>query len=85
MELHRLGIISIVYALAVFILLLLFIRCLLQCLQRLIERCMKKILFLQQEGGDVGRDLKESDRTAGTARLLERDVLELVGYKPWEA
>ena len=33
----------------------------------------------------VGYDLKDSDRTACTAPLFEGDVLELVGYKPWEA
>ena len=36
-------------------------------------------------GRNVGYDLKDSDRTACTAPLLEGDVLELVGYKPWEA
>jgi len=43
-----------VYALAVFIFLLLLLPCLLQCLQKLITRSVKRILIMQQEGGDVG-------------------------------
>jgi len=68
-----------VYALAVFIFLLLLLPCLLQCLQKLITRSVKRILIVQQEEGDVGLS-----RATSVAQLIKEDVLELVGHKPWE-
>jgi len=68
-----------VYALAVFIFLLLLLPCLLQCLQKLITRSVKGILIVPQEGGDVGLS-----RAPRAVQLIRKDVLELVGHKPWE-
>ena len=44
---------TIVYALTVFILVLLFSPCLLQCLHQLMEHSVKKILFVKKEGGEM--------------------------------
>ena len=73
---------TIVYALAVCVFLLLFLPCLLQCLQKWITQSVKKVLFVQQEGGDVGQGLR--GKSPSTVQLISGDVLELVGHQPWE-
>uniref|UniRef100_A0A6G1RXE9 Uncharacterized LOC107050476 n=1 Tax=Hypotaenidia okinawae TaxID=2861861 RepID=A0A6G1RXE9_9GRUI len=69
----------IVYALAILILLLLFLPCLLQCLQKIVSRSMKKVLFVQQVGGGVALGL--SNKAPSTAKLV--DNMEPLGHKPW--
>ena len=73
---------TIIYALVAFLFVLLLIPCLLQCLQKLITHSISGVLFVQQEGGDVGQGLK--DNSPSTDSLMNRDLLELVGHKPWE-
>ena len=58
-----------------------YVTCLLQCLQKLITRSISGVLFVQQEGGDVGQGLK--DKSPSTDSLMNRDLLELAGHKPW--
>ena len=72
----------IIYALVAFLFVLLLIPCLLQCLRKLITRSISRVLFVQQEGGDAGQGLK--DKSPSTDSLMNRDLLELVGHKPWE-
>lgn len=69
---------TVVYALAVFVLLLLLLPCLLQCLQKLIANSIKRVLVVQQEGGDEGNDLISLGRTPSDSQLIEKDVLELM-------
>ncbi|KAM9585635.1 syncytin-2-like [Morphnus guianensis] len=67
----------IVYALVVFILLLLCLPCFLQCMQNLIANSVKKVLIVQQEGGDDGGDSISLKRTPSEFQLIRKDVLDL--------
>ncbi|XP_054043217.1 syncytin-A-like [Rissa tridactyla] len=68
---------TLVYASAVFLLLLLFLPCLLQCLRKVLTDSMTRILVVQQEGGSDGNDLITFERTPCTSQLIDKDVLEL--------
>ena len=61
------------------LLLVICLPCILQCVQKLIDKSTKEILPVQQKGGDVGIQLES--RTASTAQLVttNMDLLAVVG------
>lgn len=72
------------YISAVLLLLIICLPCILQCVQRLINKSTKTVLLVEQKGGDTGIQLES--RTVSTAQLVttDRDVVAIVGRKPWQ-
>ena len=63
-----------VYALAVFVLLLLCLPCFLQCLQGLINSSVRRVLVVQQKGGDEGTGPSILGRTPSESPLIKEEV-----------
>ena len=75
--------------LTVLLVLVLCVPCFFQCLQGVMSNLIECMfttngiwIAQKQEGGDVGGGLEI--RTISNNQLAERNVLELVGHKPWE-
>lgn len=66
------------YILAMLLLLVVCLPCILQCVQKLIDKSTKKILLVEQKGGDVGIQLESTAQLVTTGM----EVLAIVGRKP---
>lgn len=69
----------------VILLLILLLPCVLQCLQKLITNSVKRVLMVQQEGGNDGNDLFNPERTSSETQLIEGGLWELMKNGPQES
>lgn len=66
----------------VVLLLILLLPCIFQCFQKLMINSVKRVLMVQQKGGDDGDDLFHPERTSSETRLIEGGLWEMVKNGP---